>query len=117
MDHHAVDLIGVFDPDGRDESFCYSVNAPTNLWIGALCEDGLRMSPQFMAYILNELIEQDGFNEGDVVLVDNQDGALLQATVGGMVPARRFQAYMARSLTVRTVAVRTIRAGLPPVQQ
>lgn len=109
MNHLQVRLIGVFDPEGKDESFTYTVDAPVNLWIGALCEDGSRMGSQFMAFVLNELIEADCFSEGDVVEVHNQDGTTLTATVGRRVPARQVEAFAARGPgrwpTVRIVTV------------
>ena len=67
MDHLKVQLIGVL-PDENTEGFCYTVDAPTNLWVGALCDDGSRMGNHFMAFILNELIEADCFSEGDSVV-------------------------------------------------
>ena len=53
MDHNEVLLIGVFDPDGVDEGFVYTVDAPTNLWVQALTDQGSRMGAHFMAAGLN----------------------------------------------------------------
>lgn len=108
MNHLDVQIIGVL-PDKDSEAFCYTVDAPTNLWIGALCEDGSRMGNNFMAFVLNELIEADCFNKGDTVEVSNQDGVLLTATVGQLVPARQVEAFAAKGPgrwpTVRIVTV------------
>jgi len=105
MDHNDVLVFGIFDPEGKQESFCYTHNAPTNLWIGALCDDGSRMSVQFMTHFLNELMDIDGFNEGDFVQMRNQDGVVLTAIVGGSVPARSVDAFQSLTDTVRTVLV------------
>jgi|KBSMisStaDraftv2_1062788.scaffolds.fasta_scaffold119639_4 hypothetical protein len=105
MDHHEVLVFGIFDPDGKQESFCYTHNAPTNLWIGALCDDGSRMHVDFMTYILNGLMEDDAFNEGDTFVVRNQDGVSLTATVGAEVAARSVDAFQALTDTVRKVSV------------
>lgn len=105
MNHQDVALIGVFDPDGNEEGFCYTVDAPTNLWIEALCSDGSRMGHEFMAFILNELIEADGFGEGAEIEVADQDGVTLIATVGEEVPNRSVKAFLANSATVRRVYV------------
>lgn len=108
MNHDDVLLVGVFDPDGNDEGFCYSTNAPTNLWVGALCSDGSRMSHEFMAYVLNELIDADCFGAGDFADLRNQDGKGLIATVGAKVPKRSVQAFAAVGPTVRVVTVEVV---------
>lgn len=105
MNHLDVLVFGIFDPEGKAESFCYTHNAPTNLWIGALCDDGSRMHVEFMTYILNGLLEDDAFNEGDTFVVRNQNGVELTATVGAAVAARSVDAFQALSDTVRTVSV------------
>ena len=105
MDCAQVLLIGVFDPDGKNESFTYTVNAPTNLWIGAICEDGSRMSVEFQAFFLNRLLEDDCFNEGDFVMTQNQDRTKLTAIVGPLVAARSVEAFQAQSDEVRKVSV------------
>ena len=105
MDHNEVLVFGIFDPEGQQESFCYTHNAPTNLWIGALCDDGSRMAVQFMTYILNELMEGDLFDEGDFFMVQNQDGVKLTAIVGAAVPARSVDAFQSLTDTVRKVTV------------
>ena len=105
MNSRDVQLIGVFDPDGKDEGFVYSINAPTNLWVGAICDDGSRMGAQFMAHVLNGLIEADSWGEGDSYEIANQNGVKLTATVGEEVPARSVDAFQAQSATVRKVTV------------
>lgn len=105
MNWRDVQLVGVFDPEGVDETFVYTVNAPVNLWIGALCSDGSRMGPQFMGGILNALLEADSFNEGDTYEVRSQSGALLTATVGHWVPSRTVEANAANSDVVRVITV------------
>jgi hypothetical protein len=105
VNHTEVLVFGIFDPDGKQESFCYTHNAPTNLWIGALCDDGSRMHVNFMTHLINELLEADGFNEGDFVQVRNQDGTVLTAIVGAAVPARSVDAFQALTDTVRKVTV------------
>ena len=105
MDHNDVLVFGIFDPDGKQESFCYTHNAPTNLWIGALCEDGSRMHVNFMTHILNELLEADAFEEGDFFTLQNQDGVKLTAIVGASVPARSVDAFQSLTDTVRKVSV------------
>ena len=105
MDHTEVLVFGIFDPDGQQESFCYTHNAPTNLWIGALCDDGSRMHVNFMTHFLNELMEADAFDEGDFVQMRNQDGIVLTAIVGPSVPARSVDAFQSLTDTVRTVSV------------
>lgn len=105
MNHNDVTVFGIFDPDGKQESFCYTHNAPTNLWIGAVCDDGSRMHVQFMTYILNGLLEDDSFEEGDTFLVENQDGVKLTATVGPEVSARSVEAFQSLTDTVRKVTV------------
>lgn len=105
MDHNEVLVFGIFDPDGKQESFCYTHNAPTNLWIGALCSDGSRMGVHFMTHFLNELMDADAFAEGDFVQMRNQDGVVLTAIVGEEVPARSVDAFQAMTDTVRRVSV------------
>jgi hypothetical protein len=105
MNHNDVLVFGIFDPEGKQEAFCYTHNAPTNLWIGALCDDGSRMHVDFMTYILNGLLEDDSFNEGDTFAVQNQDGVALTATVGAEVAARSVDAFQALTDTVRKVSV------------
>lgn len=106
MNHNDVQLIGVFGTkDQPMEGFVYSRNAPTNLWVGALCTDGSRMGHEFMAFVVNELIDNDRFAEGDRVEMDNQDGTHLVATVGAEVPKDDVEAYGAMSPTVRVVSV------------
>lgn len=105
MDHMEVTVFGIFDPEGKQEAFCYTYDAPTNLWIGALCDDGSRMHVEFMTYIINCLLEDDLFEEGDFFLVQNQDGVKLTAIVGPSVPARSVQAFQALTDTVRKVTV------------
>jgi hypothetical protein len=105
MDCAKVLLIGVFDPDGQTEGFTYTVNAPTNLWIGAVCDDGSRMSHEFMAYFLNSLLEADAFDEGDFVITRNQDRVQLTAIVGPLVAARSVDAFQAQTDEVRKVSV------------
>jgi hypothetical protein len=105
MDHSDVTLVGVFDPEGKHESFTYTVDAPTNLWIGALCSDGSRMSTEFQAHFLNELLEADAFNEGDFVITRNQNGVCLVAIVGDEVRAREVEAFLAHTDTVKRVTV------------
>ena len=105
MNFKDVQLIGVIDPDGKEEAFVYTLNAPTNLWIGAICSDGTRMGAQFMAHVLNGLIEADSFAEGDTYVIANQNGTKLTATVGEEVPADAVDAFQANSDTVRTVTV------------
>ena len=91
MDHTQVQLIGVFsaegDPDPK-EGFVYSTNAPTNLWIGAICDDGSRMGHQIMAHILNGILRNDEFIEGGVYALRSQsvDGPVLLAEVGDVRP-------------------------------
>lgn len=110
MNPQEVLLIGVFDPDGREEGFVYTVDAPTNLWVGALCDDGSRMAHEFMGYVLNSLIDEDCFNEGDFVTLANQNGTGLIATVGEEVPVDEVQALQARHAgpTVRKVTVAVV---------
>jgi hypothetical protein len=105
MNHNEVVLIGVFDPEGKQEAWVYSVDAPINLWVGALCDDGSRMGADFMAHVLNELLEADAFYEGDTVEIKNQSGVSLTATVGPEVPARSVEAFQALTDTVRKVTV------------
>lgn len=105
MNHSEVLLIGVFDPDGKQESFTYTVDAPTNLWIGAICADGSRMDVRFCAHFLNELLDADCFKEGDFVQMRNQDGVKLTAIVGPAVPASSVQAFQALTDTVRKVTI------------
>ena len=108
MNHKDVVLIGVMsavDDEEIKEAFCYTTNAPVNLWVGALCEDGSRMSVQFLAYFLNQLLEADAFYEGDSVQERNQNGVLLTAIVGPEVPARSVDAFQARTDTVRKVCI------------
>lgn len=105
MDHNDVLIIGVFDPEGKQEAFCYTVNAPTNLWVGALCEDGSRMGVDFMTYLLNGLLESDGFDEGDFFQVQDQSEVMLTAIVGKEVPVSIVQAFQATTDTVRKVSV------------
>jgi hypothetical protein len=105
MDHNDVLVFGIFDPDGKQEAFCYTHNAPTNLWIGALCDDGSRMAVEFMTYLINGLLEDDCFEEGDFFMVRNQDGVPLTATVGAEVAARSVDAFQALTDTVRKVSV------------
>ena len=114
MNHLDVQIIGVFDPDGKDEAFCYTVDAPINLWVSALVDDGSRMGSHFMAFILNELIEADCFGEGDAVLVSNQDGAVLTATVGRMVPAVTVQANVLTALHGRLSTIRVVTVAVTP---
>jgi hypothetical protein len=106
MNPQEVTLIGVVDPDG--ETWCYTVDAPTNLWVGEICRDGSRMSIQFMAHMLNGLIEADGFHEGATYEVRNQDGVVLRAVVGEEVLATSVEAYQSLSDTVRTVTVSVV---------
>ena len=108
MNHADVQLIGVFDPDGIDEGFCYSVDAPRNLWIGALTAEGTRMGHQFMSYILNTLIEDDCFNPGQWAEVIDQAGACLRATVMKPVPAHDVKAYAAETRLVLPVSVKVV---------
>jgi hypothetical protein len=109
MNHNDVFLIGVIsaqDDDGTiHEAFCYTTNAPTNLWVGAICNDGSRMDVRFLGYFLNQLIEADAFNEGDFVMDRNQDGVKLTAIVGSEVPARSVDAFQAQTDTVRKVSI------------
>jgi hypothetical protein len=105
MNHSDVLLIGVFDPDGREEAFVYSVDAPRNLWIGALCADGSRMGIEFMQYILNEMIEADLFNPGQTFDLANQNGMRMRATIGEFVPARDVSAFQAQTSHVLPVSV------------
>lgn len=105
MNHNDVQLVGVFDPNGGDEAFIYSINAPVNLWVGALCEDGSRMSMNFMGHIMNGLIDGDLFNFDDTYRVENQVGIGLVATVGEFVAKSDLQAFMAESDVVRRVSV------------
>lgn len=105
MDHRDVELVGVFDPEGVEESFVYTVDAPTNLWIGALCDDGSRMGTEFMAHLLNSLIDNDMFNEGNAATVVDQSGITMIVTVGPHVPALDVEAYFAETLHVRVVTV------------
>jgi len=105
MNFMDVLVFGIFDPEGKQEAFCYTHNAPTNLWIGALCDDGSRMGVEFMNYIINCLLEDDLFNEGDFYMVQNQDGVKLTAIVGPAVPARSVDAFQSLTDTVRTVTV------------
>jgi len=109
VNHEEVFLIGVIaqqDEDGTiHEAFCYSTNAPTNLWVGAICDDGSRMDVRFLAYFLNELIEIDAWGEGDFVQDRNQDGVLLTAIVGPEVPARSVDAFQAWTDTIRKVTI------------
>ena len=105
MNHSDVLLVGVIDPAGKEESFVYSLDAPTNLWIGALCDDGTRMSPPFMAHILNGLIEDDSFEEGDMFMVSDQNGTTLIATVGAYVSASSVHAFQSLTHEVRKVTV------------
>lgn len=110
MNHDEVQLIGVFDPQGRDEGFTYTVNLPTghNLWIGALCDDGSRMGQFYMAWILNNLIDLDRWNEGDAFQSVTEKEVTLVATVGELVDRNEVQAFQALTDKVRrvTVAVR-----------
>lgn len=106
MNFKDVQLIGVIGTaEQPQEAFVYTLNAPTNLWIGAICTDGSRMGAQFMAHILNGLIEADSFAEGDTFVIANQIGANLTATVGEEVPADAVDAFQAHSDTVRVVTV------------
>jgi hypothetical protein len=109
MDHMQVQLIGVFGTQEEPiEGFCYTVNAPVNLWVGARCTDGSRMGSQFMGYVLNTLIDADGFSAGSQVEVADQGGTRLVAVVGEEVPKRDVQANLAHSDTVRVVTVTVI---------
>jgi hypothetical protein len=105
MNHNDVQLIGVFDPDGKDEGFVYSVNAPVNLWMEALCTDGSRMGHEFMACFLNLFIDDDKFSPGDAVEIRNQAGVLLRAVAWDPVPKEDLQAYQALTPTVLPVTV------------
>jgi hypothetical protein len=110
MDHNLVQLIGV-GPTANDkpfEAFVYTTNAPTNLWIGAICDDGSRMSLQFMAYILNGLIVNDSFNENDTFELNNQDGVSLVAEVGELQDGAPLEANLANTKMVRIVRVRVV---------
>lgn len=110
MNHDDVLLVGVGDPDGKEESFCYTVDAPTNLWIGALTEQGSRMAIGFMAGLLNQLIEGDCWLEGMSYVEVDQGGVLLTATVGELVPARSVSAFLCQTNMVRRVSVTVGRA-------
>ena len=109
VNHNDVFLIGVIsavDDDGTiNEAFCYTTNAPTNLWVGAICADGSRMDVRFLAYFLNQLIEIDAWSEGDFVQDRNQAGVLLTAIVGPEVSARSVDAFQAQTDTVRKVMI------------
>jgi len=105
MNPQEVQLIGVFDPDGKDEAFVYSVNAPVNLWIEALCTDGSRMSHVFMASFLNLFIDDDKFSPGDAVEIRNQKGVLLRAVAWDPVLKEDLGAYQALTDHVLPVTV------------
>lgn len=101
----------MFDPEGETDGFVYTVNAPTNLVISTLCDDGSRMGIHMAGHMLNLLIEADAFNEHDTASVVSQTGQTLTATVGVLVENREVQAFMANSEQVRLVVVSV--SGVP----
>jgi len=107
VNHLDVQLIGVFDCVPPQENFTYTVDlpAPWNLWVEALCTDGTRMHPLFMGFLLNALIAEDKWNEGDWVDIVDQDDATLRCTVGDLMPKRSVEAYAAKTDCVRVVMV------------
>lgn len=112
MNPNDVVLIGVIpsrDPDGIvHESFVYSIDAPTNLWCGALCDDGSRMGPEFMAYGINTLISQDKFDIGDEVTVENQVGVKLVFRIAETVSKDSVEAFLAETPTVNKIEVHVL---------
>jgi hypothetical protein len=107
MNYEDVQLIGVFDDKGEVESFVYSVDlpAPANLWVGALCSDGSRMHPMFMGFVLNALIAEDAWNEGDTTIVVDQSDVAMRCRVGDLVPKRSVEAFASQTDEVRVVTV------------
>lgn len=112
MDHSLVQLIGVFPTADADltEGFCYTVNAPTNLWMQALTDNGTRMGLHFMGYAMNELLDQDCFNEGDSAEFADQAGHLIRFIVCDLVPKDDVQAFQAIGDEVRRVRVEVVDA-------
>lgn len=107
MNYLDVQLIGVFDTPPEQEMFCYTVDlpAPWNLWVSALCEDGTRMHHIFMAFLLNGLIAEDKWNEGDSIELVDQDGAVLRATVTALVDKSFVEAFASQTPGVRMIKV------------
>src|SRR5690349_8556432 len=97
VDHSLVRLIGVSDPDGEIESFVYSTNAPTNLFVSALCVDGSRMDVRFMAHLMNRLIDADAFQEGSTIDAATDAGLILRATVGPLVAKESVEAFQSET--------------------
>lgn len=109
MDHNLVQLIGVFPTENEPiEGFCYTVNAPTNLWVGAVTDAGSRMGLQFMAYGMNRLLDADCFAEGTHIEFADQAGRTIRFVVGDLVPKADVQAFQAMSDEVRRVRVEVI---------
>lgn len=112
MDHKLVQLIGVFPTAGDDltEGFCYTVNAPTNLWMQALTDNGTRMGLHFMGYAMNQLLDDDCFNEGDATEFADQSGHVIRFIVGDLVPKGDVDAFQAIGDLVRRVRVEVVDA-------
>lgn len=110
MNPQDVQLIGVFDTPPPQEHFCYSVDlpAPANLWIQALTADGTRMHSLFMGFVLNSLIAEDKWHEGDHVDVVDQSDVTLRATVTYLVPSQAVEAFASQTGQVRIVTVKEV---------
>jgi hypothetical protein len=116
MDPQSVTIIGVFDPDDASECFCYTTNAPTNLYVHCQLPDNSVMHPEFATVGLNRLMFGDLFDEGDSVSLATDAGYSIKFTVSQEVPRLDVSAFQARTQTVRYVMVDVIETPETPVE-